>query len=85
MSTEKRFDKLEEKLDKISEDLADIKITQVEQAKDLKYHIKRTDQIENKLMPLVVVKHKLDGAFKVIGIICSIAAFILGVLKIIFG
>lgn len=83
--TEKRFDKLEEKLDKISDDLAEIKVTQAEQAKDLKYHIKRTDQIEYKLIPLVVTKHKMDGAFKVIGIIASVATFILGVAKLLFG
>lgn len=82
---EKRFDKLEEKLDRISTDLSEIKIVQAEQAKDLKYHIKRTNQIEDKLLPIVEVKHKLDGAFKVIGIICSIAAFCLGVAKLLFG
>lgn len=82
---EKRFDKLEEKLDKISTDLADIKIVQAEQAKDLKYHIKRTNQIEDKLIPLVEVKNKLDGAFKVIGYVASFAAFCLGVVKLFFG
>lgn len=82
---EKRFDKIENKLDKISEDLSSIKITQTEQAVDLKYHIKRTTQIEEKLLPLVEAKNKLDGVFKAIGIICSFAAFCLGVAKLLFG
>jgi hypothetical protein len=92
MSTEKRFDKLEEKLDKISDDLAEIKVVQAEQAKDLKYHIKRTDlaeerisTVEEKIFPLIEQKNRLDGAFKVIGIIASIATFVLGVAKLIFG
>ena len=80
-----RFDKLDKKLDKISEDISEIKITQAEQAKDLRYHIKRTTQIENSLLPIVQAKHKLDGAFKVIGIIASIAGFVVAVLKLIFG
>lgn len=82
---EKRFDKIEEKLDKIGEDLNEIKLTQTEQAKDLKYHIKRTDLIENQLIPLVAAKHKIDGAFKVIGIIATIVGFVIGVAKILFG
>lgn len=82
---EKRFDKLEEKLDKIGQDIVDIKVVQAEQAKDLKYHIKRTDQIEDQLIPLVTAKNKLDGAFKIIGMIASFAVFCLGIAKLFFG
>lgn len=87
-----RFDKLEEKLDRISGDLMEIKVVQAEQAKDLKYHIKRTDlseerieKVEDKVIQLTVIKNKADGAFKVIGMICSFAAFCLGVAKLLFG
>ena len=89
---EKRFDKLEEKLDRISDDLSEIKVTQAEQAKDLKYHIKRTDiseerlnKVEEEVIKLATTKHKFDGAFKVIGMIASFAAFCIGVAKLIFG
>lgn len=89
---EKRFDKIEEKLDLISENISEIKIVQAEQAKDLKYHIKRTDlseerleKVEEQVIQLTTTKHKLDGAFKVIGMIASFAAFCLGVAKLIFG
>lgn len=89
---DKRFDKLEEKLDKISDDIAEIKVVQAGQAKDLKYHIKRSDLNENrievveeKLLPLITAKNRLDGAFKVIGIIASILGFALTALKLIFG
>jgi hypothetical protein len=78
---DQRFDKLEQKLDKISEDLSQIKVVQAEQAKDLKYHIKRTTQIENKLLPLVVIKHKIDGALKAFGIITAVVSFSVGVFK----
>lgn len=82
---DKRFDKLDEKLDKIGEDISEIKVVQAEQAVDLKYHIRRTDQIEEKLLPLVATKNKIEGAFKVIGMIASFAAFCLGIAKLFFG
>ena len=80
-----RFDKLEEKLDKISENITDIKVVQAEQAKDLKYHIKRTTQIEEKLMPLHYLKVKVDAVFKVMGMVASFVAFCFGVIKLFFS
>lgn len=78
---DKRFNKLEEKLDKISVDLGEIKVVQAEQAADLKYHIKRTDQIENKLLPLVDIKTKFDGACTFIGKCGVVGGFIFGAIK----
>jgi uncharacterized protein (UPF0305 family) len=40
------MDKLESKLDKLTDSIADIRETQVRMEADLKYHIKRTDLLE---------------------------------------
>ena len=66
--------RIEEKLDKVIEDQSQIKVIQASQAADLKHHIARTDAsehriqtVEDKLLPLIEIKHKFDGAFKLIG------------------
>lgn len=64
-----------DKLDKITEDISEIKVVQASQAADLRYHIKRSDQneariemVEDRLLPLIETKNKVDGAFKMLGI-----------------
>ena len=78
---DKRFDKLEEKLDKIADDISDMKVVQASQAVDLKYHIKRTDQIENSLVPLMEKKLQLDGIFKLMGMVGSGLGLLIGAIK----
>lgn len=70
----KSITRIETKLDVIVEDQSQIKITQAEQAKDLKYHIMRTDLsesrisiVEERLLPLVELKHRFDGMFQLLG------------------
>lgn len=77
----KNVAKIDEKLDVVTEKLSQISIIQAEQATDLKYHIKRTDQIEDKLLPLVDIKHKFDGAFKLIGMCGTGLGLIFGAVK----
>lgn len=78
---EKSVERIEEKLDKVSEDLSQIKVVQASQAADLKYHIKRTTQIEEQLLPLVELKHKFDGAFLLVGKIATGLGLIFGAIK----
>ena len=80
--------KIGEKVDAIREDISDIKLVQVSQAADLKYHIMRTtlseqrlQLMEDKLLPLVTTKNQFDGAFKFLGKCGSVAGFIFGALK----
>lgn len=87
---EKRFDKIEEKLDQITTTLADIKVTQAEQAKDLKYHIKRTDLseeritvVEEKMLSLLSVKDNFSGIWKMGGVIGGVIAGVVGLITII--
>lgn len=73
--------RIEEKLDKIGDDQSQIRVVQAEQAADLKYHIKRTDQIEEQLLPLVEIKTKFDGMFLLIGKIGSGITLFFGAVK----
>jgi hypothetical protein len=66
--------RIEEKLEKIADDQSKIKIVQVEQAADLKYHIARTDAaeyrietIEERLVPVFELKSRIDGGFLLLG------------------
>ena len=80
--------RIEYKLDKVIEDQSQIKNVQISQAADLKYHIARTtasedriELVENKLLPLIEIKHKFDGAFLLIGKIGSGLGLLFGAVK----
>lgn len=48
---------------------------------DLKYHIKRTDLLETKIVPLSEMYLKVQGGFKLIGMICSGVGLIFAAIK----
>ena len=66
--------KVDEKLDKVVEDISEIKVVQASQAMDLKHHIARTaaneiriETIENRLVPVFELKNRIDVAFMLLG------------------
>ena len=61
--------KTEEKIDKIAEDIGEIKITMAVNTESLKEHIKRTNLLEKRVEPMWT-------SYKVIGFIIS-ASFVL--------
>ena len=78
------------KLDKVSEDISEIKIIQAAQASDLKHHIYRTDLAEEHLRRLEadfkpIQKHvtMINGGLKFLGAITAAASLIVGFAKII--
>ena len=80
--------RIEMKLDKVVEDQSQIKVIQAGQAADLKYHIARTElnearieTVEDKLLPLVELKNKFDGAFLLIGKVGTGLGLIFGAIK----
>lgn len=84
----KSMDRVEEKLDRVSEDLSQIKVVQASQAADLKHHIARTDlnedriySLEERLLPLVEIKHRFEGAFRMIGMCGTIMGLIFAAVK----
>jgi hypothetical protein len=78
----KRF---EEKLDKVVDCMVEIKTTLAGQASDLKYHIKRTDLLDESiktiredLKPVQAHVLMVHGALKLIGMIALVATIIEG-------
>lgn len=56
--------KVLDKLDGLDNRLDRIEIVQVEQAKDLKHHIARTDALQEMLIPIYKRDQQLIGIFK---------------------
>lgn len=84
---EKRFDKIDESLDKLDNKLDGITIVQVEQAKDIEHHIRRTDHLEALVIPITKSHEQLVGIlnfFKVLAKIVAFLASILGFVKLLF-
>lgn len=89
---EKRFDKLEEKLDKVLEEVGSINVTLARNTSDLEYHIKRTDlaekhiqSLEAQVIPLKKKEAMIEGVFKLIGAIATALGLTIGAAKLFFG
>lgn len=68
-----------EKLEKMDSRLDNIDITLAKQAKDLEYHIKRTDLLEDKLIPVEKHVSLVNTAFKVLLGLGTFIGFIVGI------
>lgn len=78
-----RADKLENKMDKIADNISDIKVTLGEQHISLVEHMRRTAIIESKLEPVITHVHRIQGALKLITVITAIVALIEAVLHLV--
>lgn len=84
----KLVERIDQKLDKVAEDVTGIKLVQVEQAADIKYHIRRTDLSEKRIEILhgeltPVKKHVefVNTVFKIIGAFCTGLGVVFGAIK----
>ena len=77
MADKKKFDKIEEKLDKISEHLSDIDKTLVRNTSSLDEHIRRTNLLEEKMLPVEKHVTQVNGALKLIGVISLLLSIFL--------
>lgn len=80
--------RIEGKLDKVDERLSSIDVTLVKQNAELEHHIYRTDLAEKRLdilqsqiEPLSTFKNRLDGAFRVIGMVGTGVGIVIGLIK----
>jgi hypothetical protein len=71
-----KLDRIEFKVDKISEHVQEINVTLASQHESIKYHIKRTDLLEEQIKPLNAFKARFEGALKLLGVIGIIATII---------
>lgn len=68
--------RLEEKLDKMADHMAEMNVTLGKQSIILEEHIRRTDLLEKKIEPIEKHVHRVEGAFKLIGLIATLAAIV---------
>lgn len=73
MSDDKRLERIEAKLDDVSDHIATIDVTLGQQHISLKEHIRRTNMLEQEIKPLRKHVNMVEGFFKVLGILASIA------------
>jgi len=67
-----------EKVDNLQREIVDIKIVQVEQAKDIKHHIERTDLLEEIITPLNQKYQQGYGIIKFLGASSVIFGLVIG-------
>jgi hypothetical protein len=67
--------KIQDKLDKIDERLDRIEISLNETQTDVKYHIKRTDDLQSVVEPLHRTKIQVIGVLKFFSLVLLITAF----------
>lgn len=77
--------RVEDKLDKVADDISQINITLAKQEVSLATHIKRTELLEAKIEP--IEKHVLmfNGVLKFIGVVALFVGIIEGLLRIFVG
>jgi len=66
----------DQKLDKIAEDIGEIKVHMAEVRKDLNYHIRRTDILENKVEPIANHVVLVNNGIKLVVALSAIAVFL---------
>jgi len=78
MKKSERLEKLDVKLDKVIEHIANIDTTLAKQSVILDEHVKRSTQLEDRMEP--VEKHvvMINGVLKFLGLLAAIAAIIEG-------
>ncbi len=76
-----RFDKLDQQLEKLDSRLDNIDVTLARQNVSLETHIKRTELLEEALVPLKAHMNQIMGAGKLIGIVALLTTIIATILK----
>lgn len=80
---EKRFDRIEEKLDEVKDELSTTNIILAKNTESLEYHIKRTDLLESKVSHIDGHVKMMQGASKVVGALLALASLTWVVINII--
>lgn len=86
------LERMDEKIEDVRSDISEIKVVQGKQASDLEHHIFRTgiaeqriEMLQVQLDPLSKFHMKVEGAFKLIGIVATGLGLIVGAGKIILA
>ena len=76
-----KIDKIDDKIDKILAHSVATDVTLAGQAADIKYHIMRTDLLQEAIVPIQKHVHMIEGGFKIIGYIATAVTFLGGIYK----
>lgn len=76
MSDDKRIERIEIKLDAISDKLGDTNVILAAQHESLKQHMRRSDALERSIEPLKKHVNRVDGALRLLGLLAAIAAIV---------
>lgn len=74
MSEDKRLERIEAKIDDLNDHLGSIDVTLGQQHISLKEHIRRTSILEDEFKPIKKHVNMVEGGFKLLGILASVAA-----------
>lgn len=73
---DKKLERIEQKLDKIDDHLANVDLTLAKQSIILDNHVKRTDELQNMVMPIKTHVDNLKFVVRLIKIGASLAAIL---------
>lgn len=68
---DKRLERIESKIDTLTDKLAETNVILGKQHVSLDYHIKRTDLLEKIVLPIKTHVARVDGAIKLIAIVSA--------------
>jgi len=78
-----RLERIENKLDKVVDNISEINATTAKQQVSLDYHIKRTDLLEKKLEPVEEHVALMSSVFKIVAGLTLVAGLVQVILQII--
>lgn len=76
MSDDKRLERIELKIDDTNDHLASIDVILQGQHITLKEHVRRSNLLEAKIVPLETHVYRVEGALKLITLLAAIAAVV---------
>jgi hypothetical protein len=82
-SVDKKFEKVDVKMDAIIERIHSIDKTLSRNTDSLEYHVKRTDLLEKQVEPVVRHVWWVNGTLKILGAIATVVAILSGISRLI--
>jgi len=90
MASDELLEKIYSKVEKISEDVGELKVSQAVMQEDVKHHVKRSDMLEDMynemrdqdIEPMKEDINKFKGGLKIIAYLTGLVGVVLGALKL---
>lgn len=83
--TNSKLDRIETKVDKIDSRLDNVDVRLAKYNMELEFHIARTNQIEDDLLPIVAHVEQIRGAAKLIAFVAALVGFAIMIANFIRG